>query len=98
MGRKPNNYNNVIHILQELHSLYPSYTMGMHLSTALDGYLDFWGITDKELVFALEKYKAKLDMDAPYAEGEELEKIISDGMALKGISSLLDEEEQEDYQ
>ncbi len=98
MGRKPNNYNNVIHILQELHSLYPSYTMGMHLSTALDGYHDFWGITDRELVFALEKYKAKLEMDTPYVEEEELEKIISDGISLKGISSLLDEEEQEDYQ
>lgn len=97
MGRKPNNFNQIVHILQELHTMYPSYTMGMHLSTALDGYRDFWGITDREFVFALQKYKAKLEMDAPYTEGEELEKIISDGLSLKGINSILDEEEQEEY-
>ncbi len=94
MGRKPNNYNSVIHILQELHSLYPSYTMGMHLSTALDGYHDFWGITDKELVFALQKYKAKLEMDVPYTEGEELEKIIEEGMHLS-LSDVLGEDEDD---
>lgn len=93
MGRKPNNYNQVIHILQELHNLHPEYTMAMHLATALDGYRDIWGITDKEFLFAIEKYKATLELYTPYSEGDELEKIISDGVALKGISSLLDEEE-----
>lgn len=95
MGRKPNNYNNVIHILQELHTLYPSFNMGRHLSTALSDYNDFWGISDKELVFALQKYKAKLEMDVPYTEGEELDEIVRGGMNLS-LSSILEEEEDED--
>jgi hypothetical protein len=95
MGRKPNNYNNVIHLLQELHTLYPSFNMCRHLSTALDGYNDTWGVSDKELLFALNKYKLQLEMDVPHEEGEELEKIIHDGMNLKGLSSLLDEEEDD---
>ncbi len=95
MGRKPNNYNNVIHLLQELHISYPSFNMGRHLSTALSDYSDIWGVTDKELLFALNKYKIQLELDdnTPHEEGEELERIVSEGLKLKGISSLLDEEE-----
>jgi len=101
MGRKPNHYNHVIQVLQELHKLYPSYTMSMHLATALDGYRDIWGITDKELLFALEKYKAQLEMEPPHTEGDELEGIIKEGMNLS-LSSILgaddeDIREQEDY-
>lgn len=95
MGRKPNNYNHVIHLLQELHTLYPTFNMGRHLSTALSDYNDFWGISDKELLFALQKYKAKLEMDVPYTEGEELEKILKDGMYLS-LSDVLGEDEDED--
>ncbi len=101
MGRKPNNYNHVIQTLQDLHKLYPNYTMCMHLATALDGYRDIWGITDKELLFALDKYKAQLDMEPPHAEGDELNKIIEEGMNLS-MSNLLGEDdedirEQEEY-
>jgi len=95
MGRKASNYNSVIHILQQLHSVYPTFGMGRHLATALADYNDFWGISDKELLYALQKYKAKLEMDAPYTEGEELDKIIRDGMDLS-LSSVLGEDEDED--
>ncbi len=94
MGRKKNNYNNVIHILQELHSIYPSFNMGRHLATALADYNDFWGISDKELLFALQKYKAKLEMDVPYTEGEELDRIIEGGMHIS-LSEILEEEEDD---
>ncbi len=97
MGRKPNHYNHVIHTLQELHKLYPTYTMGMHLATALDGYRDIWGITDKELLFAIEKYKVQLQLDSPHTEGEELEKIIEDGMNLSLHSVLEDEEDSREF-
>jgi hypothetical protein len=66
--------------------------MGMHLSTALDEYGDLWGVTDKEVLFALEKYKASLDMDFPHIE--EIDQIIKDGMDL---DKLLKEENGEDY-
>ena len=93
--RKPNYYNQAIHILQQLHIAYPEYNMGKHLATALDGYGDIWGITDKELVFALEKYKIQLDMDVPHTDENEIDKIIKDGMNLEDI--LKEEDNGEDY-
>lgn len=83
MSRKPNNYNQIIKVLQELHSLYPNYNIGRHISTALDGYGDAWGMSDKEFLFALEKYKNQLDMDVPHSD--DVENIIRQGMDLENI-------------
>jgi len=92
--RKTNYYSQVVQILHSLHSSYPEYNMGRHLSTALDGYGDLWGVTDKELLFALEKYKAELEMDIPHTDEKEIDQIIRDGMNLENI---LKEEDGEDY-
>lgn len=90
---KPNLYIEIINILKELKVLYPSYTMGKHISTALDEYGDVWGISDKEMLFAIMKYKATLEMDVPHETNEEeIEKIIQDGMNL----SSYDEESYSD--
>jgi hypothetical protein len=94
MSRKTNYYNQVLHLLQELNKVYPTYNMGRHLSTALDGYGDAWGVSDKELLFALEKYKSQLDMDIPHTDESELEKIIKEGMDLDNI--LKEEEDNGD--
>ena len=52
-----NYYNQIIHILQELHKGFPTYNMGRHLSTALDEYgCNIWGMTDKEMEYVLYKY------------------------------------------
>lgn len=93
--RKPNYYNQIIHILQQLHSAYPGYNMGKHLATAIDEYGDIWGLTDKELLFALEKYKTQLEMDVPHTDETELDQIIKDGMDLDNI--LKEEDNGEDY-
>ena len=92
--RKPNYYNQAIHILQQLHTAYPEYNMGKHLATALDGYGDVWGVSDKELVFALEKYKMQLDMDVPHTDEKELDQIIKDGM---NLDDILKDQDGEDY-
>ena len=92
--RKPNYYNQAIHILQQLHTAYPEYNMGKHLATALDGYGDVWGVSDKELVFALEKYKIQLDMDVPHTDEKELDQIIKDGM---NLDDILKDQDGEDY-
>ena len=92
--RRPNYYNQAIHILQQLHIAYPEYNMGKHLATALDGYGDIWGITDKELVFALEKYKIQLDMDVPHTDENEIDQIIKDGM---NLDDILKDQDGEDY-
>ena len=58
---KKTHYTEVLHILQELHKDFPTYNLGRHLATALADYGDIWGITDKELAFALSKYKAEIE-------------------------------------
>jgi hypothetical protein len=90
---KKNHYKEVIHILEELHKNFPTYNVGRHLATALDGYGDIWGITDKELVFALSKYKTEIEMDVPHTDESELDRIIKEGMDLDNI---LKEEDEED--
>jgi hypothetical protein len=95
MSKKANYYSQAVHVLQDLHKSYPQYNMGRHLATALDGYGDVWGITDKELVFALTKYKSQLEMDFPHTDESELERIIKDGMDLDNI--LKDEDNGDNY-
>jgi hypothetical protein len=68
--------------------------MGRHIATALDGYGDVWGLSDREILFALEKYKAELDMDFPHIDESEIDQIIKEGMNLENI---LKEEDGEDY-
>jgi hypothetical protein len=95
MNKKNNHYNDALHILQELHKSFPTYNLGRHLATALSDYGDIWGMTDKELVYALNKYKAELEMDIPHTDESELEKIIKEGMDLDNI--LKEEEDYGDY-
>jgi hypothetical protein len=64
--------------------------MGQHISTAVDG-SELWGVTDKEMLLALEKYEASLEMDVNHNE-EEIEEIIKDGMNLE--RTLFEEEEE----
>lgn len=86
-------YQQAIHILQELHKDFPTYNLGRHLATALADYGDIWGLTDKELAFALDKYKAEIEMDIPHADESEIDKIIKEGMDLDNILK----EEEGDY-
>ncbi len=52
-------------------------------------------MTDKELLFALQKYKTELELDAPRPSDEEIDEIIKDGL---NLSSILDQEDNgEDY-
>ena len=91
---KPNEYYRVLALLQQLQVSYPNYNMGRHIATSLAEYGDVWGLTDKELLFALEKYKAELDMDVPHSDDDEIDQIIKEGMDLENI---LKEEDGEDY-
>jgi len=88
--RHPNYYRQIIHALDRLQKAHPKYNMGKHLSTALDE-SDLWGITDRELLFALQKYEIELNMDFTHTDDEEIEQIIKDGMNLE--RTLFEEEE-----
>lgn len=90
---KKTHYQQALHTLQELHKSFPTYNLGRHLSTALSDYGDTWGLTDKELAFALDKYKTELEMDVPHTDEKEIDRIIKEGMDLDNILK----EEDEDY-
>lgn len=83
--KKPRHYNQVLKLLQELHKCYPNYNIGRHIATALADYGDFWGITDKEFLFALRKYKSQLEMDIPHSDDIEVDEIIQEAMDLENI-------------
>lgn len=78
-------YEQILSVLVELKEQFPSYNLGRHLDTALNEYKDVWGMTDKEMLFALNKYKARLSQDVPHLDESELDKIIKDGMQLHNI-------------
>ena len=90
MSRQPNYYRKILHVLESLHKAHPFYNMGQHISTAVDG-SELWGVTDKEFLFALEKYEASLELDINHDE-EEIEEIIKYGMNLE--RTLFEEEEE----
>jgi hypothetical protein len=69
--------------------------MGRHIATALDDYGDVWGLSDREILFALEKYKAELDMDFPHTDESEIDQIIKEGMNLENI--LKEDDDVEGY-
>jgi len=69
--------------------------MGRHLSTAFSDYGDVWNLTDKEMLFALEKYKAQMDMDIPHTDEREIDDIIKQAMDLENI--LKEEDNGDNY-
>jgi len=89
---KPNYHRKIIQLLERLHKAHPTYNIGRHLSTALDGYQDVWGVSDRELFLSLQKYEVSLNMDRDHIDEEEIEEIIKDGMNLNII--FLEEEEE----
>lgn len=95
---KPNYYKESLDVLLELKQLYPSYSLGKHIATALDEYGDIWGLTDKEVSYALTKYKAQMQMDVPHETGDkELKKIIEDGLNLSNLFKGGEEEDEENH-
>lgn len=93
MGKKPNFYNKAISILQDLKKTYPNQELGEHLSTALGEYGDLYRVSDKEILFALEKYK--LEKETEMESETEVDKIYQDGINLN--SSFLYEDEEDDF-
>ena len=80
MNKKQNYYKAVLKVLEELHSTYPSSNFGRHISMALSEYGDTWGMTDKEVLFALEKYQAELSLDSNMIASDDfVSQIIEDG-------------------
>ena len=86
-------YNSCIKLLNALHKEHPSFSLGRHLSTALAEYGDIWGMTDKELLFALTKYQTEQTLNEDNISHEDyVNKIVKEGM---NLDTILDEEEED---
>jgi hypothetical protein len=91
----PKYYLQIIATLNELHKSFPTYNLGKHLSTALDGHGDVWGMSDKELLYVLNKYKVEMELDSPHnSSDEEIEEIIKGGLDL---DYLMEDDNGEPY-
>lgn len=91
MAKTPNYYRQIIQTLIRLQKAYPTYNIGRHISTALDEYLDVWGVSDREFLYAIQKYEIELNIDGPHIDDKEIEEIIKDGM---NLDSMFEEEEE----
>lgn len=93
--RKINYYSKALRLLQELNKEYPSHGIGQHIDTALSDYGDFWGISDKEFCFALEKYQNELALDTQcIAPQDYVNRVVEDAKHL--FDEREEEEEEED--
>lgn len=90
MGKRATPYNQAVQILHDLKKEYPNNTLGQHIATALGDYGDIWGISDKEFVFALEKYRAEMELNI--VSDTEVDKIVKDAENLDKMFL-----EEEDY-
>jgi len=91
MAKQPNYYRQIIQTLVRLQKAYPTYNIGRHISTAMDEYSDVWGVSDKEFLYAIQKYEIELNIDGPHIDDKEIEEIIKDGM---NLDSIFEEEEE----
>jgi hypothetical protein len=91
MAKQPNYYRQIIQTLVRLQKAYPTYNIGRHISTALDEYADVWGVSDREFLYAIQKYEIELNIDGPHLDDKEIEKIIKDGM---NLDNMFEEEEE----
>jgi hypothetical protein len=85
-------YEQILSVLAELKEVFPSYNLGRHLDTALNEYKDIWGMTDKEMLYALSKYKSQLTLDIPHPDESEIDKIVKDAM---NLDTILQEDEED---
>lgn len=90
--KKPNYVNDICNALKELHRLYPAQCIGRHFDAAFADYDSLFGVTDKELAYALNKYQQTLEID-PIASDAEIDRILREG---SNLSTILDEEENEE--
>lgn len=93
MNKKASEWSQIIDTLQQLHKKYPTYNMGRHLSTALDEYPDIWGLSNKEFLFALNKYAAELEFNVISDDDKFLQQVIADSETMFDIVDTEDEED-----
>lgn len=85
----------ILKTLKELSETYEAVPIALHLGIALDGYGNIENVTDKELLFALQKYSTERELNDSIPHRENVEDIIEDANHLS-IEDIYDEEDPTD--
>ena len=96
MSRPISDYKKALRLLDELHRDYPSFDLMRHITTATSEYGDPWGMTSRELVFLLNKYRTELELDqVNIVDDAYVNKIVRDSQNFDDI--LKDNYEDTEY-
>jgi len=83
-------------ILLVLKEQYPNEGLLKFIVEATTDYKNLWLLSDKELLFVLEKYQAELEMNL--ASPEEVDRIIKDAEQLtSGVEGMFDVDSEENW-
>lgn len=82
--RKENYTKKFFDLLKDLKEQFPTWELSRHISGMLEEYNvnNCWGVSDKELYFALDKYAQALALDDTT---DDISRIIQDGINLDAM-------------
>lgn len=89
---KTNYHAQIIELFRELKAKYPNQGLGQHLSIALSEYPNYWGMSDKEFLFSLQKYKFELEENMLPPE-QEIQKLVDESSSIDKLREGIDYEE-----
>lgn len=95
MSNKIEFHDLVLEVLKDLKKKYPNQGLGRHISDALSDYPNYWGLSDKELLFALQKYVLELEENNPPPE-KELQQLIDESSTIDKLMDGIDEYGEEE--
>ena len=90
--RKPTLSTQILVVLKDIHSLDPTVPLCNHIDISMSEYTDIWGVSDKDFLDALLKYKSELELDP--TPNKNIDTIIEEG---KNLETLFSKEEGEDW-
>lgn len=76
--KKPTEFEEIISLFKELKKLYPAENLGWHISLATADYPDLCTVSDRELLFAFQKYQAERELDVQSIASEEYVRKIQE--------------------
>lgn len=92
----PHYFKDIVTLLEELHKYYPAENIGWHIALATADYPDLSLVSDRELLFAFQKYQAERELDtSSLVTDEYVQGIQNDAEHL--FDKQTDEWEEEDY-
>jgi hypothetical protein len=95
--KSPHYFKDIIALLEELHKYYPAENLGWHIALATADYSDVSLITDRELLFAFQKYQAERELDVTNLVTDEYVRGIQNDAEHLFDKQTDDWEEEEDY-